>query len=50
MLFPKIEEKTDSLRNQLEEAWKIAKESVSIVDLDKKYLEGISLQKEIGNF
>ena len=26
-LFPKIEEKTDSLRNQLEEAWKIADES-----------------------
>ena len=26
-LFPKIEEKTDSLRNQLEEAWKIADEA-----------------------
>ena len=29
MLFPKIEEKTDSLRNQLEEAWKIADETTN---------------------
>ena len=28
-LFPKIEEKTESLRNQLEEAWKIADESTN---------------------
>jgi hypothetical protein len=33
-LFPKIEEKTDSLRNQLEEAWKIADE---ITDFEGKY-------------
>ena len=35
-LFPKIEEKTDSLRNQLEEAWKIADE---ITDYEGKYKE-----------
>ena len=34
ILFPKIEEKTDSLRNQLEEAWKIADE---ITDYERKY-------------
>ena len=33
-LYPKIEEKTDSLRNQLEEAWKIADE---ITDFEIKY-------------
>ena len=33
-LYPKIEEKTDSLRNQLEEAWKIADE---ITDFEMKY-------------
>ena len=33
-LYPKIEEKTDSLRNQLEEAWKIADE---INDFEIKY-------------
>ena len=36
ILFPKIEEKTDSLRNQLEEAWKIADE---ITDFEGKYKE-----------
>ena len=35
-LFPKIEEKTDSLRSQLEEAWKIADE---ITDFEGKYKE-----------
>ena len=35
-LFPKIEEKTDSLRNQLEEAWKIADETT---DFEGKYKE-----------
>ena len=35
-LFPRIEEKTDSLRNQLEEAWKIADE---ITDFEGKYKE-----------
>ena len=34
LLYPKIEEKTDSLRNQLEEAWKIADE---ITDFEGKY-------------
>jgi len=33
-LYPRIEEKTDSLRNQLEEAWKIADE---ITDYETKY-------------
>ena len=33
-LYPKIEEKTDNLRNQLEEAWKAADE---INDYEKKY-------------
>ena len=33
-LYPRIEEKTDSLRNQLEEAWKIADE---ITDYEAKY-------------
>ena len=33
-LFPKIEEKTENLRNQLEEAWKIADE---ITDFEGKY-------------
>ena len=36
MLFPKIEEKTDSLRNHLEKAWKIADE---ITDFEGKYKE-----------
>ena len=35
-LFPKIEEKTDSLRNQLEEAWKIADDNT---DFEGKYKE-----------
>ena len=35
-LFPKIEEKTENLRNQLEEAWKIADE---ITDFEGKYKE-----------
>ena len=35
-LFPKIEEKTDNLRNQLEEAWKIADD---ITDFEGKYKE-----------
>ena len=35
-LFPKIEEKTDSLRNQLEEAWKIADDNN---DFEGKYKE-----------
>ena len=42
-LFPKIEEKTDSLRNQLEEAWKIADE---ITDYEGKYKE-TKKEKEI---
>ena len=42
-LFPKIEEKTDSLRNQLEEAWKIADE---ITDFEGKYKE-TKKEKEI---
>ena len=42
-LFPKIEEKTDSLRNQLEEAWKIADE---VNDFEGKYKE-TKKEKEI---
>ena len=42
-LFPKIEEKTESLRNQLEEAWKIADE---VTDYEGKYKE-IKKEKEI---
>ena len=42
-LFPKIEEKTDSLRNQLEEAWKIADE---ITDFEGKY-KNAKKEKEI---
>ena len=43
MLFPKIEEKTDSLRNQLEEAWKIADD---ITDFEGKYKE-VKKEKDI---
>ena len=42
-LFPKIEEKTDSLRNQLEEAWKIADE---VTDYEGKYKE-IKKEKDL---
>ena len=42
-LFPKIEEKTESLRNQLEEAWKIADE---VTDYEGKYKE-IKKEKDI---
>ena len=43
LLYPKIEEKTDSLRNQLEEAWKIADETT---DFEGKYKE-TKKQKDI---
>ena len=43
LLYPKIEEKTDSLRNQLEEAWKIADETT---DFEGKYKEA-KKQKDI---
>jgi hypothetical protein len=42
-LFPKIEEKTESLRNQLEEAWKIADE---VTDYEGKYKE-IKKEKDL---
>ena len=43
LLYPKIEEKTDSLRNQLEEAWKIADETT---DFEGKYKDA-KKQKDI---
>ena len=44
-LYPKIEEKTDNLRNQLQEAWKAADE---INDYEKKYKD-IFKEKQILN-
>ena len=46
MLYPKIEEKTEVLRNQLEDAWKAADE---IIDYEKKYNDVIKVKNFLNN-
>ena len=46
LLYPKIEEKTEVLRNQLEDAWKAADE---IIDYEKKYKDVIKIKNFLNN-